>query len=101
MASEIHENIVKACAQYFKNKSKRFQIYLNPECEMWGFDGKPDLVAVARKDNVHVLEAEPTIKKILTERELHGIDQVMQSPGNKRWVALPEKEFLKIGRAHV
>jgi len=95
MASEIHENIVKACALYFKNKSNSFRIYLNPECELWGVNGKPDLVAVAKKDNVHVLEVEPTIKDVLKEISAHGIFQVMNYPGDKRWLALPNEEFLK------
>ncbi len=95
MSSDLHDKIVIACARYFKNgySSKKCQVYLNPQTYSWR--SKPDIVAFANEKVVHIIEVEPNFKKAFNTYVLHGIEQIMLCPGDRRWIALPKKEYLK------
>jgi hypothetical protein len=56
---------------------------------------KPDVVAFANEKVVHIIEVEPNFKKTFNNGVSHGIGQIMECPGDRRWIALPKKEYLK------
>lgn len=86
------KRMVRAIERHFMTKYDVSRM-TKPEATDLRFK-RPDLLFIqARRDCLHAVEAESTLRKAFLK--IHGFRQLAKYKGNYKWLALPYDEYLK------
>ncbi len=84
--------MVKAIESYFINNYNVSRM-TKPEATDLRFKRADLLFIQARRDCIHAIEAEATLRKAFLK--VHGFRQLSRYKGNYKWLALPYDEYVK------